>query len=142
MTLAVAVPETGPAERKRVVPLTGATRVQPGNGIRVNVAELLLAKNAGKARAFVKTWERTGLVARTVFKIAEVVARRLVGSIPTRSRQQNAPATYVSAYILRGFAAHRAFRYTVYYTDRLRLSAADASIQMVERLRCCPSSPL
>jgi hypothetical protein len=31
-------------------------------------------------------WERTGLVARTVFKIAEVVARRLVGSIPTRSR--------------------------------------------------------
>ncbi len=31
-------------------------------------------------------WERTGLVARTVFKIAEAVARRLVGSIPTRSR--------------------------------------------------------
>jgi hypothetical protein len=31
--------------------------------------------------------ERTGLVARTVFKIDEVVARRLVGSIPTRSRQ-------------------------------------------------------
>jgi hypothetical protein len=26
-------------------------------------------------------------VVRTVFKIAEVVARRLVGSIPTRSRQ-------------------------------------------------------
>ena len=32
-------------------------------------------------------WERTDLVVRTVFKIAEVVARRLVGSIPTRSRQ-------------------------------------------------------
>src|SRR6516162_6898863 len=36
---------------------------------------------------FVQSWERTGLVARTVFKIAEAVARRLVGSIPTRSRQ-------------------------------------------------------
>ena len=33
------------------------------------------------------SWERTDLVVRTVFKIAEVVARRLVGSIPTRSRQ-------------------------------------------------------
>ena len=33
------------------------------------------------------TWERTNLVVRTVFKIAEAVARRLVGSIPTRSRQ-------------------------------------------------------
>jgi hypothetical protein len=31
-------------------------------------------------------------VARTVFKIAEVVARRLVGSIPTRSRQSR-PST-------------------------------------------------
>ena len=32
------------------------------------------------------SWERTSLVARTVFKTAEAVARRLVGSIPTRSR--------------------------------------------------------
>ena len=31
--------------------------------------------------------ECTSLAARTVFKIAEVAARRLVGSIPTRSRQ-------------------------------------------------------
>lgn len=35
---------------------------------------------------FSQSWERTGLVARTVFKIAEAVVRRLVGSIPTRSR--------------------------------------------------------
>jgi hypothetical protein len=40
-------------------------------------------------------WERTGLVARTVFKTVEAFARGLVGSIPTRSRQ-NVP-------ILRGF---------------------------------------
>jgi len=33
------------------------------------------------------SWERTNLVVRTVFKIAEAVVRRLVGSIPTRSRQ-------------------------------------------------------
>jgi len=32
-------------------------------------------------------WESTGLVARAVFKTAEAVARRLVGSIPTLSRQ-------------------------------------------------------
>ena len=33
-----------------------------------------------------RTWESTGLVARTVFKTAEVGSRRLVGSIPTPSR--------------------------------------------------------
>ena len=33
-------------------------------------------------------WERTGLVARPVFKTGEAVARRLVGSIPTRSRHR------------------------------------------------------
>ena len=38
-------------------------------------------------QVFPHPWERTDLVVRTVFKIAEVVARRLVGSIPTRSRQ-------------------------------------------------------
>lgn len=32
-------------------------------------------------------WESTGLVARTVFKTAEAGATRLVGSIPTLSRQ-------------------------------------------------------
>ena len=37
-------------------------------------------------QVFPHPWERTDLVVRTVFKIAEVVARRLVGSIPTRSR--------------------------------------------------------
>ena len=37
---------------------------------------------------FTSSWERTNLVVRTVFKIAEVVARRLVGSIPTRFRQE------------------------------------------------------
>jgi len=31
-------------------------------------------------------WERTGLVARAVFKTVEAFARGLVGSIPTRSR--------------------------------------------------------
>jgi hypothetical protein len=31
-------------------------------------------------------WERTGLVAGTVFKTVEAFARGLVGSIPTRSR--------------------------------------------------------
>ena len=41
--------------------------------------------------------ERTGLVARTVFKIAEVVARRLVGSIPTRSRQNHLSTRHNSA---------------------------------------------
>ena len=44
-------------------------------------------RKRNKNRSFPTIWERTGLVARTVFKIAEVVARRLVGSIPTRSRQ-------------------------------------------------------
>src|SRR5665213_2825286 len=37
-----------------------------------------------------RTWSRVGaygLVARPVFKTGEAVARRLVGSIPTRSRQ-------------------------------------------------------
>jgi hypothetical protein len=40
-------------------------------------------------QVFPHPWERTDLVVRTVFKIAEVVARRLVGSIPTRSRQNH-----------------------------------------------------
>ncbi len=35
-------------------------------------------------------WECTDLVVRTVFKIAEAAVRRLVGSIPTRSRQKRA----------------------------------------------------
>ena len=39
-------------------------------------------------------------MARTVFKIAEVVARRLVGSIPTRSRQVKTltPLTFFRLY--------------------------------------------
>jgi hypothetical protein len=41
-------------------------------------------------------WERTGLVARPVFKTGEAVARRLVGSIPTRSRQPPAMSSYSS----------------------------------------------
>jgi hypothetical protein len=63
-------------------------------------------------KAIPEAWERTGLVARTVFKIAEVVARRLVGSIPTRSRH-----LLDSALFLRGFAGRRCFHYTVYYKE-------------------------
>jgi hypothetical protein len=37
-------------------------------------------------------------VARTVFKIAEVAARRLVGSIPTRSRHIKIPL-YLQAFL-------------------------------------------
>ena len=45
-------------------------------------------------------WERTGLVARPVFKTGEAVARRLVGSIPTRSRQVPAAFTRGSCAVL------------------------------------------
>jgi hypothetical protein len=78
-------------------------------------------RSAYKIR-FSPTWERTGLVARTVFKIAEVVERRLVGSIPTRSRQvKTLPPPSDFRLSLRGFAARRAFHYTVCYTEaRLR----------------------
>ena len=59
-------------------------------------------------KIYTAMWERTGLVARTVFKIAEVAARRLVGSIPTRSRQVNtlAPPSDFRL-ILPGFARRR-----------------------------------
>jgi hypothetical protein len=67
---------------------TGANQVQPGNETRLNILDLLIA-SAPVNQGFVSlSWERTDLVVRTVFKIAEVVARRLVGSIPTRSRQK------------------------------------------------------
>jgi hypothetical protein len=68
--------------------------------------------------------ERTGLVARTVFKIAEVVARRLVGSIPTRSRQvKTLPPCNGFRLILRRFATYAAFYYTVRYTGMIRLKS-------------------
>jgi hypothetical protein len=41
----------------------------------------------GMPEVTVGAWESTGLVARSVFKTAEVFARGLVGSIPTLSRQ-------------------------------------------------------
>ena len=46
-----------------------------------------VSKKSLQNKNVAQSWERTDLVVRTVFKIAEVVARRLVGSIPTRSRQ-------------------------------------------------------
>ena len=41
----------------------------------------------GATERRLRSWESTGLVARTVFKTAEAGASRLVGSIPTLSRQ-------------------------------------------------------
>jgi hypothetical protein len=43
---------------------------------------------AKRCRAELTTGERTGLVACAVFKTVEAFARGLVGSIPTRSRQE------------------------------------------------------
>ena len=54
-------------------------------------------------------------MARTVFKIAEVVARRLVGSIPTRSRHLFDPALFYA-----GLRGDGVFHYTAYNTEIAR----------------------
>ena len=72
---------------------------------------------------------------RTVFKIAEVVARRLVGSIPTRSRHLFDPALFYA-----GLRGDGVFRTAVYYTESPGLGAPDGLIEVVvEQLRGCPS---
>ena len=72
---------------------------------------------------------------RTVFKIAEVVARRLVGSIPTRSRHFFDPALFYAG--LRGDGVF-ATRFTT--AECPGLSAPDGLIEVVvKQLRGCPS---
>jgi hypothetical protein len=63
-----------------------ATKLQP-TPERVARIERGGERNSASDKAKSRIWESTGLVARTVFKTAEAGATRLVGSIPTLSRQ-------------------------------------------------------
>lgn len=60
---------------------------QGQGGHRVERNAMIDRNHALPKKVFQTSWERTNLVVRAVFKTAEAVARRLVGSIPTRSRQ-------------------------------------------------------
>jgi len=60
------------------------------NGRWDNIVPACDAGKPWQNKHFQTQWESTSLVARTVFKTAEAVARRLVGSIPTLSRRTRA----------------------------------------------------
>ena len=60
-------------------------------------------------------WESTDLVVRTVFKTAEAVARRLVGSIPTLSRHYTTNATIEKLHV--SIVSHRCHAATLADVD-------------------------
>jgi hypothetical protein len=75
------------------------TGLRSGQYLTMITEKALIRKESGKAtryKVFPRLRERTGLVARTVFKTAEAVARRLVGSIPTRSRHVSIAVIHAS----------------------------------------------
>ena len=80
-------------------------------------------------------WERTDLVVRTVFKIAEVVARRLVGSIPTRSRH-----LLDSTLFYAGLRGDGVFATPFTTQNPWALGGPNGPIEVVvEQLRCRPA---
>jgi|GEM_PF-5337718 hypothetical protein len=77
---------------------------------------------------FAPLWECTGLVARTVFKIAEAAVMRLVGSIPTRSRQLKSPCIYAGFCSTAWLSLHRLLRFSS-KNARLKTTAFSHSLQ-------------